>query len=118
MQFQFSLAKDTPIHVKFSVLNPRIPEENGFSWFSDHGDMSIVHVKLQDGANNNIKIFETMPFQARKPQTLPDYIRRGIVYAEIDYATAIQSKLNVLEMTFFVDTTEIKALQFEIPLMD
>lgn len=54
-----------------------------------------------------------MPFQTRKAQPNTEIrIKRGITYAEIDWATNATSALNVLDMTFYVDRDDIRALQF------
>ena len=58
--------------------------------------MSKVQVKLESGASL-VRMFETMPFQARKSQPIEEArIKRGIKYAEIDWATNIAGALNVL----------------------
>lgn len=66
--------------------------------------MSTLRVKLQRG-DTLLQLFETMPFQARKSQPVGETrIKRGINYATIDWATNMAGALNVLEMTFYVDT--------------
>lgn len=44
--------------------------------------------------------------------------QRGIIFGAIDWATNITSQLNVIDMTFYVNRSDITALQFSIPLVD
>ena len=44
--------------------------------------------------------------------------QRGIINGTADWATNIVDKLNVIEMLFYVNRSDITGLQFSIPLVN
>lgn len=116
MQFSFAVPAGRPIHVYFSILDPRNPHYNGFR-YNGTSDIDKVRVDLTSSAGTNY-VFETEPFMAKETHvggtgaTLP---QRGIHFATIDWATSMTGRLNVLDMTFNVNRSDITGLQFIIP---
>lgn len=85
----------------FSILDPREPNKNGFL-YSGTSDMSKVRIDLTPNGGTNLA-YESQAFPAKETHVggvgaaLP---QRGIKYAEIDYATKMTGKLNLIDMTF------------------
>ena len=117
MEFSFPVFAGKPIHVYFSILDPRQPHFNGFR-YNGTSDIDKVRVDFTYANGTNL-VFETEPFMAKETHvggtgaTLP---QRGIHYATIDWATCMTGRLNVLDMTFYVNRSDITGLQFIIPL--
>ncbi len=116
MDFAFPIYNSKPINVYFSILDPRDPSINGFK-YNGTSDIDKVRVDLTTSAGVNY-VFETEPFMAKETHVggtgavLP---QRGIHYATIDWATSMTGKLNVLDMVFYVNRSDITGLQFIIP---
>lgn len=112
MDFDFSIPVGEPIHVKFSVLDSRNPEVDGFRYIGGT-DVSTVEVDLI--ANGATYVFQTRPFPAKETQVggtgnpLP---QRGIHNGTADWATNLINKLNVIDITLFVNRSDITGLQF------
>lgn len=119
MLYNFALPGGRPVHVYFSVLDPRQPQNNGFSYIgSSNIDNLLINMTLSTGTTY---IFETGPFVAKETQVggvMTALPQRGIKLGSIDWATNIVGQLNVIDMTFNVNRTDITALQFTIPLLD
>jgi hypothetical protein len=117
MQFNFSLPPNTNIHAYFSVIDPRNPQLNGYSYIGAE-DVNQINIKLE--STSNTYLFQTPPFAAAETQTTPIGALpvRGITYGTIGYANSDLGQLNVLDMSFTVSRSDITALKFEIPLVD
>ena len=119
MQYNFGIPGGRPVHVYFSVLDPRQPQHNGFSYIgSSNVDNLLISMTLSTGTTY---IFETGPFIAKETQVggvMTALPQRGINFATIDWATSILGQFNVIDMTLYVNRTDITALQFTIPLLD
>ena len=82
--------------------------------------MSKVRIDLTPNGGTNLA-YESQAFPAKETHVggvgaaLP---QRGIKYAEIDYATKMTGKLNLIDMTFYTNRTDITGLQFEVPLVN
>lgn len=118
MDFDIQLPAGKPINVYFSIADPRKGERNGFLY---NGTTDLSQVRVDLIANGVTYVFETEPFPAKETHVggtgavLP---QRGIFNGTADWATNMVDKLNVIDMTFTVNRTDIKALQFSIPLVN
>lgn len=63
MQFNFAVPAGKPIHVYFSILDPRQPHYNGFR-YQGSSDIDKVRVDLTLASGTNY-VFETEPFMAK-----------------------------------------------------
>jgi hypothetical protein len=57
MQFNFAVIAGKPLHVYFSILDPRSPDKNGFM-YNGTSDIDKVFVSLTDYLGNKL-VFET-----------------------------------------------------------
>lgn len=117
MQFNFSLPASINIHAYFSVIDPRNPQLNGYSYLGAE-DINQLDIKLE--SSTNTYLFQTPPFPAAQTQATPIGVLpvRGITIGTIGYANSNAGQLNVLDMSFTVTRTDITAFKFEIPLVD
>lgn len=61
MEFNFSLPANTNIHAYFSVIDPRNPQLNGYSYVGTD-DVTTLTIKLQ--SLGNTYLYMTPPFEA------------------------------------------------------
>ena len=82
-----------------------------------------VYLELKQFNAASSFLFKVNPFEAKQTNFDPAVTsapERAIINGVIDYANAMTTQLNVIDITLTLNTsvTDIKGLKFEIPLVD
>lgn len=117
MSFQFGLSINTNYHVMFSIIDPRIPDVNGFLPTLAISDIVVSYV-LSGSSTTFYTETEKFPTLYSLPTGATQGPFRGIIAGAVEYGHATAGALNVLNLRLTFNRTDITGLVFEIPLMD
>jgi hypothetical protein len=120
MSFQFDLIANTQYHLKFSIIDPRNAENNGFLASTAISNILITYQPYNASSPNTVYYAESDQFPTlfSLPSGAVTGPFRGIKAGTVEYGHACANQLNVVNLKLSFNRSDITGLVFEIPLVD
>jgi hypothetical protein len=116
MSFQFSLTLNTAYHLKFSILDSRNADVDGF--LPSAAVSNIVLMYKPSGGSWYYTETDQFPTLFSLPTGISSGPFRGIIAGTATYGHTIRSVLNFVNLQLTFNRTDITGLVFEIPSID
>ena len=116
MSFQFALATSTAYHLKFSILDPRNTDIDGF--LASLAVSNVVLMYKNHGGSWRFTETDQFPALLSLPSGASAGPFRGIVSGTATYGHEVASQLNFVNLLLGFNRTDITGLVFEIPTFD
>lgn len=116
MSFLFGLTAGTKYHIKFSIIDPRNADIDGF--LSSAAVSNVVLMYKPYGGVWYYTETDQFPSLYSLPTGTTAGPFRGIIAGAADYGHRVPSQLNYVNLLLTFNRTDITGLVFEIPSVD